>query len=120
MKNYAAATHPHQQQFNKALTKSRQVIEIAFGHLKGRWRILTRNFIRDPQFVTSVAMVCAALHNVCERANFPFDDTWCVDKGNYTLIGPRLPPLPLPNDMAYAQEVRLSLATNISLPRGRI
>ena len=59
---------------NKAWISTRQKIEIAFGRLKCRLHVLVGNHIREPTFIRDVALVCAALHNVCERANCTFND----------------------------------------------
>ncbi|XP_065190870.1 putative nuclease HARBI1 [Sycon ciliatum] len=67
---------PEQRSFNFAVIRTRRVVENAIGRLKGRWSILTHNFIRDPSLATEVALVAAALHNVCERCSCPFEDSW--------------------------------------------
>ena len=38
--------------------------------------MITNNFLKDPVFAANVALVCCALHNVCERASCPFEDSW--------------------------------------------
>lgn len=65
-----------QENFNYCVIRTRRVVEQAFGRLKGRWHVLVNNFLRDSVFCTDVALVCCALHNVCERAACPFEDSW--------------------------------------------
>ena len=52
---------------------TRRVVEQAFGRLKGRWKIMDGQCrAKDKVFVRQVAMVCCALHNVCERHQCPY------------------------------------------------
>ena len=63
----------------------------------GNWKVDGMSWwtthIREPAFIRDVALVCAALHNVCERANCPFNEKWNVELMDYVRIGPALPPL---------------------------
>ena len=61
-----------QTSFISAVNQGRKVVEQAFGRLKGCFRVLKSNFIRDPEFVAEVAMLCCALHNMCTRAKVDF------------------------------------------------
>ena len=69
LKCYDQRDFHHQKKLNNALISSQQKIENTFGFYNGRWHILVDNFTRDPVFMRDVALVCAALHNVCQRAN---------------------------------------------------
>ena len=40
-----------------------------------------------------VALVCAALHNIYQRANCEYNDKWNVDQANYVLVGQAHPPV---------------------------
>lgn len=60
-----------QRCFNYHVIRTRHVVEMVFGCMKGRWRVLVDNFPRDHEFATDMSLVCCALHNVCERANYP-------------------------------------------------
>lgn len=62
--------------FNYSLIRTRHVVEQAFRRLKGRWRIIDKCNLNDPVFARRVALVCCALHNVCERHQCPFEDNW--------------------------------------------
>lgn len=68
-----------QRRFNYCIIRTRRVVENAFGRLKARWRIVVKNFIRDPKFAGNVAVAACILHNVCERSACPFDNEWLVD-----------------------------------------
>ena len=48
----------------------------AFGRLQGRPHVLVDSFLRESAFATGIALVCCALHNVCERSLCPFEDSW--------------------------------------------
>ena len=112
MKNYDRLAHQHQRVFNRALTSSRQIIENAFGSLKGRWHVLTDNFIRDPAFIRDIALVCTALNNVCERSQCPYDTSWAITAPTYRWVGPRRPPVPAA-DMSRASEIRFAIASSL-------
>lgn len=76
---------PEQFRFNYALIRSRRVVEQAFGRLKGRWKVnvVQRSRVRDPVFASTIATVCCALHNVCERHNCKFEESWLPDPAHY-------------------------------------
>ena len=80
-----SANVPQKLSFNYSLIHTRRVVEQAFGRLKGRWKIMNGNCkLNDPVFVRQVAMVCCALHNVCERHQCPFEPGWLPDENAYT------------------------------------
>ena len=58
--------HPRQKTFNHRLIRTR-VVEQAFGRLKGRFRVLEHNSIRDPDYAAQIAVVCCGLHNILDR-----------------------------------------------------
>lgn len=112
MKCYDNPQYDHQTKFNKALISSRQKIENAFGFLKGRWHVLVDNHIRDPTFMRDVALACTALHNICQRANCQYSDTWNVQHANYVPIGPGHVAGP-PADVHGAGDVRWAIASSL-------
>ena len=76
--------HPHRKRsFNYSLIRTRRVVEQAFGRLKGRWKIMDKCNLNDPVFSRQVALVCCALHNICERHQCPFEDSWLPDPSTY-------------------------------------
>ena len=85
MKCYDDTLLPHwKRSFNYSLIRTRRVVEQAFGRLKGRWKIVDKSSLRDPVFARRVALVCCALHNVCERHRCPFEESWLPDPTAYT------------------------------------
>ena len=60
-----AVLTPQQRYFNYRLSRARMVTEAAYGHLKGRWRVLLRKSetSRDQARITTLA--CMVLHNIC-------------------------------------------------------
>ena len=79
---------PRQETFNYQIIRTRRVVEQAFGRLKGRFQVLTKNHITDPSFARDVALVCCALHNVCERWQCPFESGWLIDPKRYAELHP--------------------------------
>jgi hypothetical protein len=61
-----------------------EVVECAFGRLKGRWRCLLKRLDNDVQSVSGIVSACSTLHNVCEVHGDCFDDQWVegVEEGN--------------------------------------
>ena len=85
MKCYEGSNLPHRKRsFNYSLIRTRRVVEQAFGRLKGRWRIVHKCHLNDPVFARQVALVCCALHNVCERHQCPFEESWLPDLSAYS------------------------------------
>ena len=109
MKCYDRPDFVRQKHFNRALISTRQKIESAFGFYKGRWHVVVKNHIRDPSFMRDVALVCASLHNVYERASYPFNEKWIVNAVDYVQVGPAIAPVP-PRNQPGACDVRHTLA----------
>ena len=57
---------PQQQCYNHRLSKSRVVVEHAFGRLKGRWRCLLNKLSICIDDVPEVIGACCILHNLCQ------------------------------------------------------
>jgi len=71
--------------FNRAVINGRRVVEMAFGRLKARWRVLKKTDSNDPEFMAKVTTVCCALHNYCESErlrmfNISDIDAWELDE----------------------------------------
>jgi hypothetical protein len=59
MKPYTdAVLTPQQKSFNYRLSRARMVIECAYGHLKGRWRVLLRKSESSKEQVRMTALAC--------------------------------------------------------------
>ncbi|XP_069755719.1 uncharacterized protein [Narcine bancroftii] len=67
-----------QQRFNKALNSARMVVEHAFGHLKGRWRWLSKRLDISTTLVPDVVFACYVLHNICEINKEGFPSEWTL------------------------------------------
>lgn len=82
--NTVHPAHPHMHSFNYSLIRTMRVVEQAFGRLKGRWKILDgRCSLNDPVFASQVAVLCCALHNICERHQCTFEEGWLPDPSAY-------------------------------------
>lgn len=67
MKPYGSLQRPQQHmRFNFLLSRGRGRVEIAFGHLKNTWRVLSKaGFeVRDPSEHTRLVTCCCVLHNL--------------------------------------------------------
>lgn len=64
------------ENFNKSLNRARVNIEIAFGRLKARFRLLSKRVDVDYRFVPSVVAACCILHNILEDFNDPVPQQW--------------------------------------------
>ncbi|KAM9457975.1 uncharacterized protein Hap1MRO34_019042 [Clarias gariepinus] len=67
---------PQQNSFNIHLDDARAAIEIAFGRLKARWRVLLKRSDFHYTFSPYVAITCCALHNFCERQEESLGQAW--------------------------------------------
>ncbi|CAN8032596.1 unnamed protein product, partial [Ixodes persulcatus] len=59
-----------EEEYNEALTKTRQVIERMFGLLKSRFRCLDKSggvLQYKPQICCRITVACVVLHNYCMR-----------------------------------------------------
>ena len=66
---------PDEISFYPELTTARVSIECAFGILKSRWRILTKQFDSNMNFAVKTAIACTVLHNFCIRNSDHRDDS---------------------------------------------
>ena len=64
---------PEKAHFNYRLSRSRMVVENAFGCLKGRWRCLLKQNESDLARMNNVVAACCVLHNICETFKDDFD-----------------------------------------------
>ena len=71
-----------EKHFNKTLSKSRVVIEQAFGKLKGRWRCLKKGLEEDIDKVPSTITACCILHNICQSMADNYDQDTDSDNGD--------------------------------------
>ena len=60
-----------QEDFNVYLSSTRLCVEIAFGKLKKRWRILNKRLNIDYREAPAVITTCCMLHNMLEKLRIP-------------------------------------------------
>lgn len=67
---------PEQESFNVYLSAARTCVEIAFGRLKSRWRILLKRSDLHYTFSPYLIATCCALHNFCEKEKDHGNPRW--------------------------------------------
>lgn len=110
MKAYRNTANITEQQrhFNYRLSRARMVVEKAFGHLKGRWRVLIKRMEARIDNVPTIVLACCVLHNVCEmwRENFLEDWLQEVRRQNRRLPQPPRPRFQDRQFVGRAREIR--------------
>ena len=78
MKNYTYTKKvtPEQDSFNVRMNRVRVFIEMAFGRLKSRWRILLKRIDTNVIFVPEIVACCCVLHNIIESRKDEFNVQW--------------------------------------------
>ncbi|XP_060118351.1 uncharacterized protein LOC132589622 [Heteronotia binoei] len=66
MMPYTGHLTPEQARYNAAHNKCRNVVELAFGRLKARWRCLNSEIPVDISNVNAIVASCVILHNLCD------------------------------------------------------
>ena len=97
-----------QKLFNYRLSRARMVVEKAFGHLKGRWRILIKKMETKLENVPIIILACCVLHNVCEMWRENFLDDWLQEVRQQNRRRPQ-PPRQIFQDRQFegrAREIR--------------
>lgn len=74
MKEYDSCKDNAEVIFNTMLRYARNPIECAFGRLKARWKVLTKQNDMTLSFVPTLVMACFVLHNFCEWKNTYLDE----------------------------------------------
>ena len=65
-----------QKTYNYRISRSRIVVENAYGRLKGRWRRLLKKNEMHVCNIPLVISACCVLHNICEVHGDAFNDSW--------------------------------------------
>jgi len=65
-----------QKQFNYHLSRSRIVVENAYGRFKARWKRLCKSNDMNVQNIPNVITACCILHNICEIHGDYFNEMW--------------------------------------------
>lgn len=58
---------PEQESFNVYLSAARTTVEVAFGRLKSRWKVLMKRSDYHYTLAPYVIATCCALHNFCKQ-----------------------------------------------------
>lgn len=64
------------QNFNEALNSARVHVEMSFGRLKGRFRMLLKRSDVNYTFMPEVVATCCTLHNLIEESKEHFPQNW--------------------------------------------
>ena len=75
MKEYQTCTTNQEVIFNNLLRTARNPIECAFGRLKARWSVLTKQIDLKLENLPIVIYSCFVLHNYCEQNKIGIDQT---------------------------------------------
>lgn len=117
--------------YNYRLSRARRVVENALGIMASRFRVLHTTINRDPDFVTSMCLAIAALHNflwIESGANYITPTSVDHEDPNYVVVegewreGDQLFPL-APNarkPQNAAKELRNDLAIYFNSPKGMV
>uniref|UniRef100_A0A182N990 DDE Tnp4 domain-containing protein n=1 Tax=Anopheles dirus TaxID=7168 RepID=A0A182N990_9DIPT len=65
-----------ERSFNVYVTKARSCLAKTFERLLGRWKVLNRGTHIDVNFIPEVVITCCILHNIVERLESPYVDSW--------------------------------------------
>ncbi|KMQ84770.1 nuclease harbi1-like protein, partial [Lasius niger] len=76
IKSYSGSVSPEEESFNVYLNSARVSVEMAFGRLKARWRMLQKKVDCNYKFVPQVIVACCVLHNFCEDNKDRFLEEW--------------------------------------------
>lgn len=74
MKEYRHCIHNVGVIFNNIVMSSRNQIECAFGRLKARWSILTKQIDLKSDNIAYIVYAWFVLHNFCEISNTQIDE----------------------------------------------
>ena len=102
----------HEKLFNVALSKSRVVVENAFGRLKGRFQCLSKRLDTSVQNTVIIVSACCVLHNLCELCNQDFPEEWL--QGIEIDMVHNLPYPGIYRAVGYAVEIRDKIKEYIS------
>ena len=117
MKGYAHSPNitPEQESFNVYLSSARTTVEIAFGRLKSRWRVLLKRSDFHFTFTPHMICTCCALHNFCENEKESVNPNWTNEAATLASSMPQ-PGVRAFNttDNAIGQRIRAALTDYLS------
>ena len=77
--------NPADDSFNVYLSSARMCVEIAFGRLKSRWRMLQKRMDLETKASPRIITACCILHNMCEDLKVPLPATNQLEEANAML-----------------------------------
>lgn len=80
---------PLQESFNIYLNSARVNVEMAFGRLRGRWRILLKRIDVNYTFVPNITSACCILQNYVEAKKEQFNTGWLEDVAESSELFPQ-------------------------------
>ncbi|XP_054589578.2 uncharacterized protein [Nothobranchius furzeri] len=91
MKGYLQSPRltPQEESFNVYLSSARTTIEIAFGRLKSRFRVLLKRSDFHFTFTPYVVATCCALHNFCEMEKEHVNPRWAEEATSVERLFPQ-------------------------------
>lgn len=88
LKGYSGSLSAEEESFNVYLNSARVSVEMAFGRLKARWRILHK-IDCDYTFAPEIIVACCILHNFVESKKEIFFMQWLEEIERLQLIIPQ-------------------------------
>ncbi|XP_029164237.1 protein ALP1-like [Nylanderia fulva] len=88
LKGYSGSLSAEQESFNVYLNSARVSVEMAFGRLKARWRIL-HQINCDYIFAPEIIVACCILHNFVESKKERFYSEWLQEAEQLQLLTPQ-------------------------------
>lgn len=97
------------QHFNESLNSARVHVEMAFGRLKGRFRMLLKRSDIHYTFMPEVIAACCTLHNLIEDSKDHFPARWLPSQHDLDLFPQPAPSTSHQFDSFTAMEIRDTL-----------
>lgn len=88
IKGFSGSLSSEEESFNVYLNSARVSIEMAFGRLKARWRILHK-INCDYSFAPEIIAACCVLHNFVEKNKDRFYIQWLQEIEQLELVIPQ-------------------------------
>ncbi|XP_011690000.1 PREDICTED: uncharacterized protein LOC105451331 [Wasmannia auropunctata] len=82
IKDYSGTLSAEEESFNVYLNSARVSVEMAFGRLKARWRILCKKMDCAYTFSPQIILACCTLHNFVESHKERFYTEWLEEVSN--------------------------------------
>lgn len=89
IKGYSGSLSAEEESFNVYLNSARVSVEMAFGRLKARWRILCKKMDCAHTFSPQIILACCTLHNFVESHKEQFFTEWLEEISNNDRLYPQ-------------------------------